>query len=117
LEISEAHANLKTTEEAMEVIQWYLFFIAVKIKRALHDQMDDFWEKYPDEERSDLGTAKIASIAIERSIDAWATIYRIFPHEEQLVEILAVLEKLHKGLLEVFPNYPKFIRPGFDSEE
>lgn len=117
LDIAEAEANLITTEEAMEVIQWYLFFIAVKIKRALHDQMDDFWEDYPDEERSDLGTAKIASIAIERSRQAWSTVFRIFPHEEQLVEILAVLEKLHKGLLEVFPNYPRFIRPGFDSEE
>ena len=117
LDISEAQANLKTAEEAMEVIQWYLFFITVKIKRALHDQMDDFWEEYPDEERSDLGTAKIASIAIERSIDAWTTIYRLFPLEEQLVEVLAVLEKLRGGLLEVFPNYPKFIRPGFDSEE
>jgi len=110
-------SNLQTAEEAFEIINWYLFFIPVKIKRALHDQMDGFWVDYPDEERSDLGTAKIAAIAIERSLGAWGLLYRLFPEEEErLVEILALLEKMRRGLIEVFPNYPKFIRPGFDDQ-
>jgi hypothetical protein len=108
-------SNLQTAEEAFEIINWYLFFIPVKIKRALHDQMDGFWVDYPDVERSDLGTAKIAAIAIERSLGAWGLLYGLFPEEEErLVEILALLEKMRRGLIEVFPNYPKFIRPGFD---
>lgn len=117
LDTVDAHTNLKSVEEAMEVIQWYLFFIAVKIKRALHDQMDDFWDDYPDEERSDLGTAKIASIAIERSLAAWGVLFELFPTEEDLVDILAILEQMRDGLKEVFPNYPKFIRPGFDKAD
>lgn len=113
-ENSEAiESDLRSAEEALEVIQWYLFFIPVKIKRALHDQMDGFWDQYPDEERSDLGTAKIAAIAVERSLEAWEFLYKLFPKEE-LLAVLALLEKLREGLIEVFPNYPKFIRPGFD---
>lgn len=116
-DVNRAESNLQTAEEALEVIKWYLFFIPVKIKRALHDQMDGFWDQYPDEERSDLGTAKIAAIAIERSIGAWGMMFKLFPEEEELIEILALLEKMRRGLLEVFPNYPKFIRPGFDDQE
>ena len=116
MDLNLAESNLRTAEEALEVINWYLFFIPVKIKRALHDQMEDFWDQYPDEERSDLGTAKIAAIAIERSIGAWGMFFKLFPEEEELFEILALLEKMRRGLIEVFPNYPKFIRPGFDDQ-
>jgi hypothetical protein len=113
-ENSEAiESDLRSAEEALEVIQWYLFFIPVKIKRALHDQMDGFWDQYPDEERSDLGTAKIAAIAVDRSLEAWELLYKLFPKEE-LLAVLDLLKKMREGLIEVFPNYPKFIRPGFD---
>lgn len=114
LKSEEAEINLKSVEESIEVIEWFLVFIAVKIKRALMDQLDDFWDDYPDEERSDLGTAKIASIAINRSLNAWNHLLGFFPTEEEIIDIVGILEQLQRGLLEVFPNYPKFIRPGFD---
>jgi hypothetical protein len=114
LEVKVAESNLKSAEEALDVIQWFLFMIPVKIKRALHDQLDGFWEEYEEHERGDLGTAKIAAISIERSTSAWKTLHELLPQEEELIDILSILEKMQKGLLEVFPNYSKFIRPGFD---
>ncbi len=114
LDIQSTEINLKSSQEALEVIHWYLFMIPVKIKRALHDQINGFWSEYPDEERGDLGTAKIAALSIERSMGAWGVLYKLFPDEEGLLEVLAILEKMRKGLKEVFPNYSKFIRPGFD---
>jgi hypothetical protein len=113
----EVEAYLNLVGDAMEVVQWYLYFIPGKVKRSLHDQMDDFWDQFPDEERSDLGSAKITLIAIERSIEAWRVFQQFFPKDERLSEIVAVLGSLRNGMVEVFPNYPKFIRPGFDDEE
>jgi hypothetical protein len=114
--IEDAGKRIKSMEESLEVIQWYLFFIAVKIQRALGDQKGGFWKDYPDEERGDLGTAKIASIAIDRSIGAWGGIYQILPDDDVLLSLLAKLEKMRRLLKDVFPNYPVFIRPGFDEK-
>ena len=110
-------SNLHLVREAMEVVQWYLFFIPGKINRALHDQMDDFWDEFPDEERADLGSAKIAALAIDRSLEAWRIFQKFFSEDEQLSEIIVLLRKLQNGIIEVFPNYPTFIRPGFDDVE
>ncbi len=112
--IEDAEKRIKSIEESLEVIQWYLFFIAVKIQRALGDQNREFWKDYPVEERGDLGTAKIASIAIDRSLGAWGSIYQIMPDDDILLSLLAKLEKMRRLLKDVFPNYLVFIRPGFD---
>lgn len=117
LRAEELESSLNLLGDAMEVVEWYLFFIPGKIKRSLQDQMDDFWDRFPEEERSDLGSAKIAILAIERSIEAWCTIQQFFPKDERIVEIVPILKNLRSGMVEVFPNYPKFIRPGFDSDE
>jgi hypothetical protein len=107
-------ANSEPLKDAVNVIEWYLVFIPVKLNRALQEQLDGFWADYPDEERGDLGSAKISALAIERSMGAWGLLLNLFPNDGALLDILAVLERMRKGLLEVFPNYPKFIRPGFD---
>jgi regulator of replication initiation timing len=110
----EAENSVKDLEESLEAIQWYLFFIAVKIHRVLADGRDDFWKDYPIEERGNLGTAKIASIAIERSIGAWGMIYKLMPEDDRILRLLAKLDKMRKKLKIDIPDYPKFIRPGFD---
>lgn len=115
VEVERAESNLNLAEEALEVIQWFMLMIPVKIKRALHDQIDGFWEQYEEYERGDLGTAKVAALAIGRSVEAWEMLHKLLPEEEDLTDILSILDKLLKGLLEVFPNYSKFIRPGFDT--
>jgi hypothetical protein len=104
-------------KDTMEVLQWYCFFIGAKVHRASLDlderqnNPDDEYNVYSD----NLGSAKIAIIAIERSIDALSVFYRGFKEKEDaLLEILVELASLKKQLLEIFPGVMDFKRPGFD---
>jgi hypothetical protein len=104
-------------EEAFEVIRWYQYFIAAKIMRAIRGKMEEEEEEERcDEFASDSdGSAKIALIAIDRSIGAWAVI----PHynhlyAESVLEIISFLDRLRQAVEETFPNARSFIRPGFD---
>ena len=103
-------------EEAFEVIRWYQYFIAAKVMRAIRGKKEE-------EEESDVefpsdadGSAKIALIAIDRSIGAWAVIPRYSRlHSESVLEIISLLNLLRQALEETFPGARSFIRPGFDS--
>ena len=115
--ISEAEDKVIALSEAVEVIHWYLFFIHVKSSRALKEKQEDFWDEYPESEKSYNGTAKITKIAIERSMQAWIHLLnQMQEDQDRIVEILALLEKSRKLLEKEFPNLDQFIRPGFDEE-
>jgi len=125
--IKEVNIGLRTEEEAeniilslkdgLEIIRWYQFMVHVKCKRALSDvQMDViFDDDLPEEEKSYNGSAKVASISIDRSIHSWALLLEFLPEQESnILDILSLLQKI-KGLLQdTFPHFDKFIRPGFD---
>jgi hypothetical protein len=102
-------------EEAFEVIRWYQYFIAAKVTRAIRGKIEED-EEGCDQFASDSdGSAKIALIAIDRSIGAWAVI----PHynnlyAESVLEIISFLDRLRQAIEETFPNARSFIRPGFD---
>ena len=104
-------------KDAVEVIQWYLFFIEVKVNSCLHSRIGEkrepeFWE---DEPKPSNGTAKIALIAIDRSIIAWDALYHQFSkREDETLAILVQLERLRRGVEQKFPNARAFVRPGFD---
>jgi hypothetical protein len=118
-----ARTESEKIAEYRETIGWYSFFISIKFSRALDSKLDI---PDPEEEeaaiqdpellaRDENGTAKIALIAIERSIGAWAGLMELIPDEDRILPLLAMLEKIRKlGKLE-FPGAEKFIRPGFDS--
>ena len=121
--------------DAIEVIRWYQFFIAAKTYRALMGLED-----IGDEEVSDLnvdpfsdddfddedvllaaachdsdGSAKIALIAIDRSLSAWRLMQNALPEKtESTVPMLIELEKLRRGIEQIFPRARDFVRPGFD---
>ncbi len=97
--------------DAIEVISWYLPLIDIKLKRALlPDDLEDEFQKY-----DMLGSAKVAMIAIERSIAAHAILLRHLPDEEDsLLRLLTMLEKVRRGCYELFPGAMEFIRPGID---
>jgi len=103
--------------DAAEVIRWFQFFISVKIRRALGSRDGEarhpqFWEDTP---RDSDGTAKIALIATDRSIGAWATLLYAYPaRKSATLEILALLSSLRLKLEQEFPNAWSFARPGFD---
>jgi hypothetical protein len=103
-------------DEAVEVIQWYQYFICAKITRAVRGKVDEEEEK-DDEFPSDSdGSAKIALIAMDRSIAAWAMI-RHYDTDgaEAVVDLISFLDGLRQAVEKTFPKARSFVRPGFDS--
>ena len=121
--------------DAVEVIRWYQFFIAAKTYRALmgledtgdEDVSDIDIDPFSDDDVDDEdvllraachdsdGSAKIALIAIDRSSSAWRVMQNALPEKtESTVPILIELEKLRRGIEQIFPRARDFVRPGFD---
>jgi hypothetical protein len=131
----------KNTEEdidvsdAIEVIRWYQFFVAAKLFRALMGlddeaadetlttddilagpESDDDEEMFAAGGNDDSdGSAKIALIAIDRSLSAWRVMQSSLPEKaESIVLMLIELERLRRMAEQIFPHARDFIRPGFD---
>lgn len=111
--------------EAFEVIRWYQFFIAAKVFRALLGSDDELRGVYPDDIGNGInpaqtdanGSAKIALIAIDRSLGAWRIIQSCVPAKQKsIAPLMAVLEDLRSGIETALPLARDFIRPGFDEE-
>jgi hypothetical protein len=103
-------------EEAIEVIRWYQYFIAAKAMRAIRGKMEEEEERCDEFPSDSDGSAKVALIAIDRSIGAWAVI----PHynhlyAESVLEIISFLDSLRQAVEETFPKARSFLRPGFDT--
>lgn len=115
---TQAEEQAASITDAVEVIRWYQLFIQVKIMRALQgkkDETDDaeFWAEYP---KDSDGSAKVALIAVDRSISAWGLFLRLFPNQEtSILEILAQLDQTRRMIEAQFPQARAFIRPGFDT--
>jgi len=103
-------------DEAVEVIRWYQYFICAKITRAVRGKIDEEEER-DDEFPSDSdGSAKIALIAMDRSIAAWAMIRHYDTYgAEAVVDIIAFLDGLRQAVEKTFPRARSFVRPGFES--
>jgi hypothetical protein len=102
-------------EEAFEVIQWYQYFIAAKIVRAVRGKVEEEEEIGDEFGRDSDGSAKIALIAMDRSIAAWAVIRHYDTRrDETVLDIIAFLDRLRQALEKMFPRGRSFIRPGFD---
>jgi hypothetical protein len=105
--------------DALEVIRWFQFMISVKIRRALgsraHEaENPEFWTEVP---KDSDGTAKIALIAIDRSIGAWGALLPAFSlRQSATLEMLALLSRLRIELEQEFPDAWAFVRPGFDEQ-
>lgn len=96
-----------------DVLLWYHFFIHVKLKRAINGyyELQDF--EFAEYDMN--GTAKIAMIAIERSLEAMRIMNRHLKTERPAIEqFRAQLEKIRIMTEEMFPEARSFIRPGFD---
>ncbi len=106
--------------DPLSVLTWYLPFIPVTVKTALHSSLDD--EGFEDESRKSdpqsytNGKVKVALIAIERSLLAWDQLAEagFADRPEPVIDLLATI----KAKLEArFPLAWDFIRPGFDEIE
>jgi hypothetical protein len=105
-------------EEALEVVRWYQHFIYVKLMRAVRGELEDRDEELDEFPRDSDGSAKIALIAIDRSIGAWGTIYaHDLLRDEKTLRLVAYLDRLREEVENAFPGARPFIRPGFDTTE
>jgi hypothetical protein len=106
-----------TIKDAVEVITYYLIFINVKLMRALHGKFEDRYEMPDDLPKDSDGSAKIALIAIDRSISAWGKLLEHFTdNEDEILPILVQLERLRNITEKEFPDARNFVRPGFDED-
>lgn len=114
LGVAPPAVEVAALQDALEVIQWYRTQIHVKLMRALRGSLgapvaDD------DLPRDADGSAKVALLGIDRSITAWRTVWDHFPsQEDEVLPLLAHLERLGRETEAVFPAARAFVRPGFD---
>lgn len=109
--------------DSLEVLRWYGFFISVKIHRASLNLRDDLKEMtdFGNESRdlnvmsSQNGSAKIALIAIEKSMQAWVYLHGcLYEKEDDILQFLSQLSQVKKRVMSQFPHAMDFKRPGFD---
>ena len=100
--------------DAVEVIRWYQYFIAAKLYRAVHrdPELEEELAEFP---RDSDGSAKIALIAMDRSLGAWGFLRETLGDErDSILDLLVQLDRLRRGTEAAFPEARAFVRPGFD---
>jgi hypothetical protein len=107
-----------TLKDCLEIIEWYVHFIPVKFGRAITGKLeDDSWEKENGYQNDFDGSAKIALIAVERSIQAWSRMYQSNSlKEDEFLNLASLLAQIKVSAEKEFPNAHMFIRPGFDEQ-
>ncbi len=112
-----ASRNKDLVLNSIEVIMWYSFFIAAKLHRALRheDDNDEFLELPVDSDEN--GSAKIALIAINRSISAWSIVRSAYKTDSNATAgFMGRLIAIRRVVEQAFPHAQEFVRPGFDTE-
>ena len=113
----DPRAEADALNEAVEVIRWYAPQIVAKLGRAAESHADAVAEDEPDEfaESDADGSAKVALIAMDRSLAAWTRLYDALPDaQDALLDLLVALGRLRQAAEALFPNARSFVRPGFD---
>ena len=114
----QVSGTVSVIKDCQEIITWYLHFIHVKFMRALMGKLeDDGWQEANGFQRDCDGSAKIAMIAIDKSIEAWTLMLQFIPAaEDDIIELLALLQKARRMAESEFPKARTFVRPGFDEQ-
>lgn len=114
----QAADEISVLQEWVAEIQRFSAFIPAKLKRALYSAHTlKRWERHNGFQNDCDGSAKIALIAIDRSMDSWRKIMRDFPGlEDKCLSFLVALEQLKTATLREFPEALHFVRPGFDEQ-
>jgi hypothetical protein len=115
LEAGDPAAEATVVGDALEVVQWYRFFIDVKLQRAVAGRVDEAIEGADGFPSDADGSAKVALIAVDRSLGAWAKLREHLPAaEDEILDVLVQLARLRTVAEREFPRARAFQRPGFD---
>lgn len=111
----EPHAVAAEIHDALEVVHWYLWMIDVKLQRAVAARVDRAADPGNLTPGHANGSAKVALLAIDRSIAAWARLRQHLTGEaDAILDLLVALERLRRAAEREFPHARAFKRPGFD---
>jgi hypothetical protein len=113
---SEERAAPRANDDPYSIILWFAPLIASKTHRAMRGlhEFDGCRDYPPDHE----GSAKVALIGIDRSMQAWVDARTIGRIPADVAAAFA--EKLHRlatELEELLPRARAFVRPAFDEPE
>ena len=106
----------KVLVEALEVARWDSTVVGAKLARALsgRDRQDEDGDSNEDRVQNDWnGSAKVALISIDRSVDAWEVIAQA-TGDVAAVGLALALDDLRRLVEQEFPSARRFVRPGFD---
>lgn len=114
LSVTEAKGDLVRLNDSVEVIRWHQHLIYVKLCRAFSSRVEE--EGAPKRAPKDSdGSAKVALLSLDYSIEAWTRLCDMFPvKSDSVLEILVHLDRLRKAVVTQFPKARRFTRPGFD---
>ena len=106
-------------QACLEAIQWHLYAIPVKVRRALGSLHDPIFENEDDPVQTDYnGTAKLVRLMMAESRRAWEALLqsagRRYPG--RIAEMAERLGALDVGIANRFPLAMEFVRPGFDEQ-
>lgn len=112
--IDESKSELEEMKECHAVVGWYMHQVQIKLQRAMSGARyaeDDSPESMYDAN----GSAKVALIGAERSLEAWQKLMTMMPAtEDETITLLALLQKIITLTEKEFPGARAFKRPGFD---
>jgi hypothetical protein len=98
-----------------QVILRYHTLIWTKISRAVRQLFEPNPTCPADLTKDADGSAKVALIAIDRSIAAWWRMRGQFPEQKgSILKFLVLLARLKEATEHAFVNARDFVRPGFD---
>ncbi|MFN0215709.1 MAG: hypothetical protein ACKVT2_15735 [Saprospiraceae bacterium] len=112
--------QLEHTQEAIEIVHQYAAFIGVKARRAISGMEDmhdtEIWGDPPYQSDAN-GSAKACILCIERSLGAWEMIRKTWPEKtDEILDLFLALSRFRNEIERIFPDWNKFVRPGFDTE-
>jgi hypothetical protein len=109
----EARASGMRIVDAVEAIRWDQWLIPAKIYRAqtgaaLDNALDSV-------SRDASGSAKVALLSLDRSIEAWSHVRDEIPSaEDSILPLQVQLSRIRASIEAAFPTARLFERPGFD---
>jgi hypothetical protein len=108
--------EIASLTDVVEILRWYQYQIQVKLLRGLDGKSEDTGTN--DLPTDSDGSAKVALIAMDRSIAAWMRMREFFPgRAESILNLLIHLDRLRRAAEKEFPKARRFVRPGFDTED
>jgi hypothetical protein len=115
LPLGAARAEHGRVEEAVQVLRWYQHQIPAKLVRAVAGLVDPYASPPGDLPSDSDGSAKVALVAMDRSIEAWRQLRALVPEQaDSILDLLLQLDRLRRRTEAVFPLARVFVRPGFD---